>query len=201
MRILLTLTLVSSIGSIALPAVAQPLNLPPASAPKVEAVKHTANGVRRSGPAKRGTRRYAIRRHPDDLCSIVNGWRAFPLVPACKDHLRNRSRTPRVAIAITVATAHTVAAAIAMAAPRATRHSASSAGATRQASQPAAQAMTAQPPAKASHTIAASTNRMCKFQGQDGRTSSVEWMQGNTAQTHMFRSKKLKWPRGIGDAA
>jgi len=78
MRILLTLTLVSSIGSIALPAVAQPLNLP-ASAPKVEPVKHTANGVRRSGPAKRGTRRYAIRRHPDDLCSIVNGWRAFPL--------------------------------------------------------------------------------------------------------------------------
>ena len=79
MRILLTLTLVSSIGSTALPAAAQPLNLPPGSAPKVEAVKHTANGVRRSGPAKRGTRRYAIRRHPDDLCSIVNGWRAFPL--------------------------------------------------------------------------------------------------------------------------
>jgi hypothetical protein len=80
MRTLLTLTLVSMIGSIALPAVAQPLNLPPASGPKVEPVKHTANGeARRSGPAKRSMRKDAIRRHADDLCSIVNGWRAFPL--------------------------------------------------------------------------------------------------------------------------
>jgi len=73
MRTLLTLTLGSMI---ALPAAAHPLNLPLASAPKAEPVKHSVNGARRSG---RGVRRYAIRRHPDDLCSIVNGWRAFPL--------------------------------------------------------------------------------------------------------------------------
>ena len=73
MRTLLTLTLGSMI---ALPAAAHPLNLPLASAPKAEPVKHSVNGVRRSGAAKR---KYAIRRHPDDLCSIVNGWRAFPL--------------------------------------------------------------------------------------------------------------------------
>jgi hypothetical protein len=73
MRTLLTLALSSMIGSIALPAAA---NLPLASAPKAEPVKHSVNGARRSG---RGVRRYAIRRHPDDLCSIVNGWRAFPL--------------------------------------------------------------------------------------------------------------------------
>ena len=76
MRTLLTLALSSMIGSIALPAAAHPLNVPPASASKAEPVKHTVNGVRRSGAAKR---KYAIRRHPDDLCSIVNGWRAFPL--------------------------------------------------------------------------------------------------------------------------
>ena len=76
MRTLLTLTLVSMIGSIAPPAAAHPLNLPPVSAPKIEPVKHTVNGVRRSG---RGVRKYAVRRHPDDLCSLVNGWRAFPL--------------------------------------------------------------------------------------------------------------------------
>jgi hypothetical protein len=80
MRTLLTLSLVSMIGSIALQAVAHPLNLPPASAPKAEPVKHTANGVaRRSGPAKRSMRKYAIRHHADDLCSIMNGSRAFPL--------------------------------------------------------------------------------------------------------------------------
>jgi hypothetical protein len=74
MRTLLTLTLVSMIGSTAPPAAAHPLTLPPAS--KMEPVKHTVNGVRQSG---RSVRKYAIRRHPDDLCSIVNGWRAFPL--------------------------------------------------------------------------------------------------------------------------
>jgi len=73
MRTLLTLALSSMIGSIALPAAA---HLPLASAPKVEPVKHAVNGARRNG---RGVRKYAIRRHPDDLCSIVNGWRAFPL--------------------------------------------------------------------------------------------------------------------------
>ena len=80
MRALSTITLVSMIMGISLPCVAQPLNLPPASAPKVEQVKHTANGVtRRSGPAKYRKRTHAIRRHSDDLCNIVNGWRAFPL--------------------------------------------------------------------------------------------------------------------------
>src|SRR4051812_28537457 len=80
MRTLLTLTLASMMGSIALPAMAQPLYLPPASVPKAEPVRHTANGVaRRSAPAKRSMRKYATRRHPDDLCSLVNGWRAFPL--------------------------------------------------------------------------------------------------------------------------
>ena len=76
MRTLLTLALSSMIGSIAHPAAAHPLNLPLASAPKAEPVMHTVNGARRSG---RDVRKYAIRRHPDDLCSIVNGWRAFPL--------------------------------------------------------------------------------------------------------------------------
>ena len=79
MRTLLTLSLACMIGSIALPAVAQPLN-PPASAPKVESVTHTANGAgRRSARAKYRARRYVIRHHPEDLCRIVNGWRAFPL--------------------------------------------------------------------------------------------------------------------------
>jgi hypothetical protein len=52
MRTLLTLSLACMIGSIALPAVAQPLN-PPAAAPKVESVTFTANGaVRRSARAQ-----------------------------------------------------------------------------------------------------------------------------------------------------
>ena len=79
MRTLLTLSLVFMIGSIALPAVAQPLN-PPASAPKMEPVRYAANGAgRRSARAKYRARRYVIRHHPEDLCRIVNGWRAFPL--------------------------------------------------------------------------------------------------------------------------
>ena len=77
MRPLLMHSLVFMIGSIALPAVAQPLN-PPASAPKVELVTFTANGaVRRSARAR--AKRYVVRHHPEDLCRIVNGWRAFPL--------------------------------------------------------------------------------------------------------------------------
>jgi hypothetical protein len=77
MRTLVMLSLAFMIGSIALPAIAQPLN-PPASAPKVESVTYAANGaVRRSARAR--ARRYVIRHHPEDLCRIVNGWRAFPL--------------------------------------------------------------------------------------------------------------------------
>ena len=79
MRTLLMLSIVFMIGSIAFPAVAQPLN-PPASAPKVELVTYTANGARRrSARAKYRARGYVIRHHPEDLCRIVNGWRAFPL--------------------------------------------------------------------------------------------------------------------------
>ena len=80
MRTLLMLTFVSMIGSsIALPAVGQPY-LSLTSAPKVEPIKHAANGVvRRRGQATYRKRGYAIRHHPDDLCRIVNGWRAFPL--------------------------------------------------------------------------------------------------------------------------
>jgi len=80
MRTLFTLGLVSMMGSIALPAAGQPLYLMPASAPKAEAIKHAANGVvRQRGAVKRWKRRYVIRHHAEDLCSIVNGWRAFPL--------------------------------------------------------------------------------------------------------------------------
>ena len=79
MRTLLMLSIVFMIGSIALPAVTQPLN-PPASAPKVESVTYTANGAgRRCARAKYRARGYVFRHHPEDLCRIVNGWRAFPL--------------------------------------------------------------------------------------------------------------------------
>ena len=77
MRTLATLSLVFMIGSIAHPGLAQPLN-PSASAPKVESVTFTANGVVRRG-ARARARRYVVRHHPEDLCRIVNGWRAFPL--------------------------------------------------------------------------------------------------------------------------
>jgi hypothetical protein len=80
MRTLFTLCLVSMIGSIALPAAGQALYLLPASAPKAEPIKHAANGaVRQRGAAKRWKRGYVIRHRAEDLCSIVNGWRAFPL--------------------------------------------------------------------------------------------------------------------------
>ena len=74
---LLRLILVVIVAAVAMPAAVQALNLPPA--PGVEPVRYTANGaVRRSKPAKH-RRTYAVRRCGDDICSIVNGWRAFPL--------------------------------------------------------------------------------------------------------------------------
>jgi hypothetical protein len=80
MRTLFALSLASMIGGVALPAAGQPLHLPPASAPEAEAIKHRASGVvRQRGAVNRWKRRYAIRHHAEDLCSIVNGWRAFPL--------------------------------------------------------------------------------------------------------------------------
>ena len=76
---LLRHALVALVATIAMPVAVQALNLPPASAPGVEPLRYTANGaVRRSKPAKH-RRKYAVRRCEDDICSIVNGWRAFPL--------------------------------------------------------------------------------------------------------------------------
>jgi hypothetical protein len=78
MRSLLRLILVAIVAAIAMPTAVQALTLPPASAPGVESLRYTANGaVRRSKSAKH-RRKYA-RRCGDDICSIVNGWRAFPL--------------------------------------------------------------------------------------------------------------------------
>jgi hypothetical protein len=75
---LLRLVLVAIVAAVAMPAAVQAVSLSPVSAPGVESLRSTTNGaVRRSKPAKH-RRKYA-RRCGDDICSIVNGWRAFPL--------------------------------------------------------------------------------------------------------------------------
>jgi hypothetical protein len=38
---------------------------------------HTANGG--NGWSRQAKHESTIRRHADDLCSLVNGWRAFPI--------------------------------------------------------------------------------------------------------------------------
>jgi hypothetical protein len=79
MRRLCTLALVSIVAAIAVPASVQALTLPPASPPGIEMLRHAANGKPRLRKTYRHRNGYAFRRHRDDICSIVNGWRAFPL--------------------------------------------------------------------------------------------------------------------------
>jgi hypothetical protein len=79
MRSLCRVAVIAIVAAIAGPAAVQALTLPPASQPGIEALRHTANGKVRRGKAYKHRRTYAARRHADDICSIVNGWRAFPL--------------------------------------------------------------------------------------------------------------------------
>jgi hypothetical protein len=73
----LRLILVAIVAAVAMPAAVQALNLPPA--PGAEPLRYTANGAVRRSKAAKHRRKYAVRRCGDDICSIVNGWRAFPL--------------------------------------------------------------------------------------------------------------------------
>ena len=79
MRRLCTLAFIAIIAAIATPASVQALTLPPTSQPGAETLVHTANGAARRGKSYKHRRTYAGRRHADDICSIVNSWRAFPL--------------------------------------------------------------------------------------------------------------------------
>ena len=85
-----TLHVVSTIAAIAIaipaiaitiPAVAQQATPPPAPVQKAEPTKPVAKVVKKSQGArtKRRKARHAARSDRDDLCSIVNGWRAFPV--------------------------------------------------------------------------------------------------------------------------
>ena len=76
---LLRLALVGVVAAVAMPAAVQALNLPPVSAVGVESLRYTTNGAVRRSKAAKHRRKYAVRRCEDDICSIVNGWRAFPL--------------------------------------------------------------------------------------------------------------------------
>jgi hypothetical protein len=76
---LLRLILVAIVAAIAMPAAVQALSPPPVSAPGVESLRYTTNGAVRRSKAAKHRRKYAVRRCGDDICSIVNGWRAFPL--------------------------------------------------------------------------------------------------------------------------
>ena len=85
-----TLHVVSTIAAIAIaipaiaitiPAVAQQATPPPAPVQKAEPTKPVAKVEKKSQGArtKRRKARHAAKSHGDDICSIVNGWRAFPV--------------------------------------------------------------------------------------------------------------------------
>jgi hypothetical protein len=72
MRLIACIVLAAVMAATALPAVGQQPAEPPPPAPEpshkaAKAVRHTAHA-----------RRHHAHRGADDLCSIVNGWRAFP---------------------------------------------------------------------------------------------------------------------------
>jgi hypothetical protein len=73
MRFIACIVLAAMMAATALPAVGQQPAEPPPAAPE------PSHKAAKAVPARhKAHRRHHARRAADDLCSIVNGWRAFP---------------------------------------------------------------------------------------------------------------------------